>query len=182
MGERCIQYSQYDLISNYFSVTIQALIAQLGERQTEDLKVAGSIPAQGNHFFLFFPFVYDNSREKLDSFFHQRQPTQVRTTNMGRELAKKWPVIVYTRVPSLDGHASSRRRYNKTKHHLHLSLRRRYEHEYVHPCRVLLFPLQVQEAAKIFPDGMMCVIQQSSKSIKLIVKIPVPKEIMCVCV
>ena len=28
-------------------------IAQLGERQTEDLKVAGSIPAVGNIFFLF---------------------------------------------------------------------------------------------------------------------------------
>ena len=29
-------------------------IAQLGERQTEDLKVAGSIPAAGISFFFFF--------------------------------------------------------------------------------------------------------------------------------
>ena len=29
-------------------ITWKALIAQLGERQTEDLKVVGSIPTQGN--------------------------------------------------------------------------------------------------------------------------------------
>ena len=33
-------------------------IAQLGERQTEDLKVAGSIPAVGNRVFLFTQFLY----------------------------------------------------------------------------------------------------------------------------
>ena len=32
---------------------LHAGIAQLGERQTEDLKVAGSIPAVGNIFFCF---------------------------------------------------------------------------------------------------------------------------------
>jgi hypothetical protein len=32
----------------------QAAIAQLGERQTEDLKVAGSIPACGAFIFLLF--------------------------------------------------------------------------------------------------------------------------------
>ena len=35
------------------TVAAIAGIAQLGERQTEDLKVAGSIPAAGNLFFLF---------------------------------------------------------------------------------------------------------------------------------
>ena len=34
---------------------ISAAIAQLGERQTEDLKVPGSIPGEGN-FFNFFLF------------------------------------------------------------------------------------------------------------------------------
>ena len=34
-----------------------AAIAQLGERQTEDLKVAGSIPAHGNIFSLFHIFL-----------------------------------------------------------------------------------------------------------------------------
>ena len=31
----------------------KAAIAQLGERQTEDLKVPGSIPGGGNDFFLY---------------------------------------------------------------------------------------------------------------------------------
>ena len=36
-----------------FTLHIQAVIAQLGERQTEDLKVPGSIPGRGNFFFIF---------------------------------------------------------------------------------------------------------------------------------
>jgi hypothetical protein len=34
----------------------RALIAQLGERQTEDLKVTGSIPVQGISFLPNYPF------------------------------------------------------------------------------------------------------------------------------
>ena len=34
-----------------------AVIAQLGERQTEDLKVTGSIPVRGNFFFFLFVFL-----------------------------------------------------------------------------------------------------------------------------
>jgi hypothetical protein len=43
-------------IALYFAVKeSQAAIAQLGERQTEDLKVTGSIPVRGNCFlFIFF--------------------------------------------------------------------------------------------------------------------------------
>jgi hypothetical protein len=36
-----------------FAIEWQAAIAQLGERQTEDLKVPGSIPGLGIHFHLF---------------------------------------------------------------------------------------------------------------------------------
>ena len=35
-------------------VVVPAAIAQLGERQTEDLKVPGSIPGGGNSFLVFF--------------------------------------------------------------------------------------------------------------------------------
>ena len=36
---------------------IEAAIAQLGERQTEDLKVTGSIPVCGNHLLLWLGFI-----------------------------------------------------------------------------------------------------------------------------
>ena len=42
----------------FISHFICAAIAQLGERQTEDLKVPGSIPGGGTDFFLFFPLVF----------------------------------------------------------------------------------------------------------------------------
>ena len=42
-------------ILSYFNVIFHlAVIAQLGERQTEDLKVPGSIPGRGSFFCLFF--------------------------------------------------------------------------------------------------------------------------------
>ena len=40
------------IVINLLQVEICAAIAQLGERQTEDLKVPGSIPGRGN-LFLF---------------------------------------------------------------------------------------------------------------------------------
>ena len=40
------------IVINLLQVEICAAIAQLGERQTEDLKVRGSIPGRGN-LFLF---------------------------------------------------------------------------------------------------------------------------------
>ena len=43
----------YFLFSTSFQ---QAVIAQLGERQTEDLKVPGSIPGRGIFLFLFSNF------------------------------------------------------------------------------------------------------------------------------
>ena len=33
-------------------ISVQAALAQLGERQTEDLKVPGSIPGGGTHWHL----------------------------------------------------------------------------------------------------------------------------------
>ncbi len=39
-----------------FIVDRSAVVAQLGERQTEDLKVPGSIPGDGNYFVFFFIF------------------------------------------------------------------------------------------------------------------------------
>ena len=38
-----------------------AVVAQLGERQTEDLKVPGSIPGDGTDFFNFFVFFFVKS-------------------------------------------------------------------------------------------------------------------------
>ena len=43
----------YLLNEIFFGYFHQAVIAQLGERQTEDLKVPGSIPGRGIVFFLF---------------------------------------------------------------------------------------------------------------------------------
>ena len=43
-------YHYNSLISTYISHNSIAEIAQLGERQTEDLKVPGSIPGFGNKF------------------------------------------------------------------------------------------------------------------------------------
>ena len=37
----------------FFPFFHQAVIAQLGERQTEDLKVPGSIPGRGSVFYFF---------------------------------------------------------------------------------------------------------------------------------
>lgn len=67
-------------------MTHSAFIAQSGERQTEDLVVAGSIPAEGipfGYFFLFFSstetcqkysFCNDSplKKEKLGSFNQQQ--------------------------------------------------------------------------------------------------------------
>ena len=48
-----------------------AVIAQLGERQTEDLKVPGSIPGRGifiiTHTFLFFPLKQHDGKDVLSS-------------------------------------------------------------------------------------------------------------------
>ena len=49
-----IHFIQY--IHCHFSVKPSAVIAQLGERKTEDLKVSGSIPDCGK-FFLFVPLL-----------------------------------------------------------------------------------------------------------------------------
>ena len=38
------------IVINLLKVEVSATIAQLGERQTEDLKVPGSIPGRGNLF------------------------------------------------------------------------------------------------------------------------------------
>ena len=46
------------IIPTSILITHSAFIAQSGERQTEDLVVAGSIPAEGipfGYFLLFFP-------------------------------------------------------------------------------------------------------------------------------
>ena len=40
-------------MKNFFTVTRSAVVAQLGERQTEDLKVPGSIPGDGILFIFF---------------------------------------------------------------------------------------------------------------------------------
>ena len=40
-----------------------AEIAQLGERQTEDLKVPGSIPGGGKLFFIFKVFLKNKSKK-----------------------------------------------------------------------------------------------------------------------
>jgi hypothetical protein len=52
----CCHLNSKISIALYFAVEeSQAAIAQLGERQTEDLKVTGSIPVRGNCFlFIFF--------------------------------------------------------------------------------------------------------------------------------
>ena len=42
----------YEVIKIYYG-GICAAIAQLGERQAEDLKVPGSIPGRGNFVFIF---------------------------------------------------------------------------------------------------------------------------------
>ena len=42
------------IISVFSYIFYQAVIAQLGERQTEDLKVPGSIPGRGIFLFSFF--------------------------------------------------------------------------------------------------------------------------------
>ena len=45
-----------------------AVIAQLGERKTEDLKVSGSIPDCGTHFFIFSlggPITYPTPMKKI---------------------------------------------------------------------------------------------------------------------
>ena len=42
----------YEVIKIYYG-RICAAIAQLGARQTEDLKVPGSIPGRGNFVFIF---------------------------------------------------------------------------------------------------------------------------------
>ena len=34
------------------------MVVQLGERQTEDLDVAGSSPAHGTNFFIFLKIIY----------------------------------------------------------------------------------------------------------------------------
>ena len=50
-------HSPTGIITYFHSIIVNlcAVIAQLGERQTEDLKVPGSIPGRGNTvFFLFF--------------------------------------------------------------------------------------------------------------------------------
>ena len=42
----------------FIVTTIEAAIAQLGERQTEDLKVPGSIPGGGIKIFFFVSFTH----------------------------------------------------------------------------------------------------------------------------
>ena len=42
--------------ATYFGSSSMAAIAQLGERQTEDLKVPGSIPGGGSDNFFTAPF------------------------------------------------------------------------------------------------------------------------------
>ena len=39
---------------SFHDIFYKAVIAQLGERQTEDLKVSGSIPDRGSIFIFFF--------------------------------------------------------------------------------------------------------------------------------
>ena len=41
------------------------MIAQLGERQTEDLKVPGSIPGRGRFFFTHFSVTDKENRQTL---------------------------------------------------------------------------------------------------------------------
>jgi hypothetical protein len=40
-----------EIITNREDKSVLALLAQLGERETEDLEVAGSIPAEGTFYF-----------------------------------------------------------------------------------------------------------------------------------
>ena len=54
----------YVLTEIFFPFFHQAVIAQLGERQTEDLKVPGSIPGRGS-FFCFFFFLIIEFWQKL---------------------------------------------------------------------------------------------------------------------
>ena len=52
-----IDIREFDLGSNWKQCAFaeaRAAIAQLGERQTEDLKVPGSIPGRGMYFFFNF--------------------------------------------------------------------------------------------------------------------------------
>lgn len=53
----------YEVMEVYYG-GICAAIAQLGERQTEDLKVPGSIPGRGN-----FVFIYIFLSSNMTSFF-----------------------------------------------------------------------------------------------------------------
>ena len=48
----------------------QAVIAQLGERQTEDLKVPGSIPGRGIVFFIFQSRVSGSGRDCNILYIH----------------------------------------------------------------------------------------------------------------
>ena len=52
----CVAIESVSDINIVWSVTssILASIAQLGERQTEDLKVPGSIPGRGSFCFVYF--------------------------------------------------------------------------------------------------------------------------------
>ena len=43
-----------EIFFQFHSSFQQAVIAQLGERQTEDLKVPGSIPGRGNFVMIFY--------------------------------------------------------------------------------------------------------------------------------
>ena len=55
----CVKCGAYKLYEpeNYILFVRLAAIAQLGERQTEDLKVPGSIPGGGKLFFIFKVFL-----------------------------------------------------------------------------------------------------------------------------
>jgi hypothetical protein len=52
-GTALDRQTRSDSIVLIFGSKTPAAIAQLGERQTEDLKVTGSIPVRGIHFCLF---------------------------------------------------------------------------------------------------------------------------------
>ena len=71
-------------ISIWNLVFYQAVIAQLGERQTEDLKVPGSIPGRGSFFWLFFVF-FSNYRILIMSL-EATEKVQIWLKNTGKML------------------------------------------------------------------------------------------------